>query len=126
MPIIEGNPFTKIKNKEIAMPPLNLNLIDLKKIIDGETNDETLKDEEEIREVNNPLLVNHLNNEINDNISNKKDIYTCKDIKNILIKNEFSENITNRITEKYITKNDMENIYLFRTIIEKKYESEEL
>ena len=107
MPIIEGNPFTKIKNKEIAMPPLNLNLIDLKKIIDGETNAETLKDEEEIREVNNPLLVNHLNNEINDNISNKKDIYTCKDIKNILIKNEFSENITNRINEKYITKNDM-------------------
>ena len=97
MPIIEGNPFTKIKNKEIAMPPLNLNLIDLKKIIDGETNAETLKDEEEIREVNNPLLVNHLNNEINDNISNKKDIYTCKDIKNILIKNGFSENITNRI-----------------------------
>lgn len=120
MPIIEGNPFTKIKNKEIAMPPLNLNLIDLKKIIDGETNDETLKDEEEIREVNNPLLANHSNNEINDNISNKKDIYTCKDIKNILIKNEFSENITNRINEKYITKNDMENIYLFRTNIERK------
>ena len=41
-------------------------------------------------------------------------------VKNILIKNEFSENITNRINEKYITKNDMENIYLFRTNIERK------
>ncbi len=105
---------------------LNLNLINLKKIFDVERNAETLKGEEESREINNPLLANHLNKEISDNISNKKDIYTCKDIKNILIKNEFSENITNRITEKYITKNDMENIYLFRTIIEKKDESEEL
>ena len=99
---------------------LNLNLINLKKIFDVERNAETLKGEEESREINNPLLANHLNKEISDNISNKKDIYTCKDIKNILIKNEFSENITNRITEKYITKNDMENIYLFRTNIERK------
>ena len=60
----------------------------------------------------NPII--NTENKIYDSVkSNKKEIYSCKDITEILGRNDFDENIIKRIKEDCITNKDKEKLYYF-------------
>ena len=60
----------------------------------------------------NPII--NTENKIYDIVkSNKKEIYSCKDITEILGRNDFDEDIIKRIKEDYITNKDKEKLYYF-------------
>ena len=60
----------------------------------------------------NPII--NTENKIYDSVkSNKKEIYSCKDITEILGRNDFDEDIIKRIKEDCITNKDKEKLYYF-------------
>ena len=96
------------------IPPNNFDIQLLNKIIGDYLKHKFIKEEK-----NEKVKEDHLKND--DNIINKesnnniKEIYSITDIINILNKNGFSKNITEKIQEDYITKKDKENLYFFET-----------
>ena len=47
-------------------------------------------------------------------------IYNCKDIKRILMKNEISKDLIEKIKDEYISKEDKKNIHIFEIKKKKK------
>ena len=80
-----------------------------KKETASETLDNIINDEQIYY---NPII--NKENKIYDSVkSNKKEIYSCKDISEILGRNDFDEDIIKRIKEDCITNKDKEKLYYF-------------
>lgn len=89
-------------------------------------NNNIMKEKEEIelnhliKEENNNKDLKQLFETANENINiNQKTIYTCNDIKNILNKNGFPQEIINKINEDSITDKDKQKVYFFETKIKR-------